>query len=118
MGKLNKSLFSSKDQTWETPINFFNKLDSIFKFELDVAASDDNHKCDKYYTEEKEIEIAHNRTVLKERQNKEETKEMLKRLEGIGTRLVEIIVDKNRSGSVGSDYYWFSGKEMSYYPIV
>ena len=43
---------------------------------------------------------------------------MLKRLEGIGTRLVEIIVDKNRSGSVGSDYYWFSGKEMSYYPIV
>ena len=71
-----------------------------------------------HVTEEKEIEIAHNRTVLKERQNKEETKEMLKRLEGIGTRLVEIIVDKNRSGSVGSDYYWFSGKEMSYYPIV
>ena len=71
-----------------------------------------------HVTEEKEIEIAHNRTVLKERQNKEETKEMLKRLEGIGTRLVEIIVDKNRSGSVGSDYYWFSGKEMGYYPIV
>ena len=71
-----------------------------------------------HVTEEKEIEIAQNRTVLKERQNKEETKEMLKRLEGIGTRLVEVIVDKNRSGSVGSDYYWFSGKEMSYYPIV
>ena len=52
MSKLNKGLFSSKDQTWETPIDFFNKLDSIFKFELDVAASDDNHKCDKYYTEE------------------------------------------------------------------
>ena len=55
--------------------------------------------------------------MLKERQNKEETKEMLKRLEGIGTRLVEIIVDKNRSGSVGSAYYWFSGSEMAYYPI-
>ena len=52
MSKLNKALFSSKDQTWETPIDFFNKLDSIFKFELDVAASDDNHKCNKYYTEE------------------------------------------------------------------
>ena len=52
MSKLNKALFSSKDQTWETPIDFFNKLDSIFKFELDVAASDDNHKCDRYYTEE------------------------------------------------------------------
>ena len=49
MSKLNKGLFSSKDQTWETPIDFFNKLDGIFKFELDVAASDDNHKCDKYY---------------------------------------------------------------------
>ncbi len=23
MGKLNKALFSSKDQTWETPIDFF-----------------------------------------------------------------------------------------------
>ena len=52
MSKLNKGLFSSKDQTWETPIEFFNKLDDIFKFELDVAASDDNHKCDRYYTEE------------------------------------------------------------------
>ena len=52
MSKLNKGLFSSKDQTWETPIDFFNKLDSIFKFELDVAASDNNHKCDRYYTEE------------------------------------------------------------------
>ena len=32
MGKINKALFSSKDQTQETPIDFFNKLDSIFKF--------------------------------------------------------------------------------------
>ena len=35
-----------------------------------------------------------------------------------GTRLIEMIVDKNRSGSVGSGYYWFSGSEMAYYPIV
>ena len=33
MSKLNKGLFSSKDQTWETPIDFFNKLDGIFKFD-------------------------------------------------------------------------------------
>ena len=69
-------------------------------------------------TEEKEIEIAHNSTALKERQNAQTTKEMLRRFEDNGTRLIEMIVDKNRSGSVGSGYYWFSGSEMAYYPIV
>ena len=71
-----------------------------------------------HVTEEKEIEIAHNSTALKERQNAQTTKEMLRRFEDNGTRLIEMIVDKNRSGSVGSAYYWFSGNEMAYYPIV
>ena len=71
-----------------------------------------------HITEEKEIEIAHNSTALKERQNAQTTKEMLRRFEDNGTRLIEMIVDKNRSGSVGSGYYWFSGTEMAYYPIV
>ena len=71
-----------------------------------------------HVTEEKEIEIAHNSTALKERQNAQTTKEMLRRFEDNGTRLIEMIVDKNRSGSVGSGYYWFSGSEMAYYPIV
>ena len=51
MSKLNEALFSSKKQDWETPIDFFNKLDEVFKFEIDVAASDDNAKCEKYFTE-------------------------------------------------------------------
>ena len=71
-----------------------------------------------HVTEEKEIEIAHNSTALKERQNVQTTKEMLKRFEDNDTRLIEMIVDKNRSGSVGSRYYWFSGPEMAYYPII
>ncbi len=71
-----------------------------------------------HVTEEKEIEIAHNSTALKERQNAQTTKEMLRRFEDNGTRLIEMIVDKNRSGSVGSGYYWFSGTEMAYYPII
>ena len=71
-----------------------------------------------HVTEEKEIEIAHNSTALKERQNAQTTKEMLRRFEDNGTRLIEMIVDKNRSGSVGNGYYWFSGTEMAYYPIV
>ena len=70
-----------------------------------------------HVTEEKEIEIAHHSTPLKERQSVEDTKKMLKRFEENGTRLIEIIVDKNRSGSVGSGYYWFSGSEMAYYAI-
>ncbi|MGM9544765.1 MAG: replicative DNA helicase [Romboutsia timonensis] len=71
-----------------------------------------------HITEEKEIEIAHKRTAFKERQTLEQTKNMLKNWEGNGTRLVEVIVDKNRSGSVGSDYYLFSGPDMGYYPIA
>ncbi|MGM9544450.1 MAG: replicative DNA helicase [Romboutsia timonensis] len=70
-----------------------------------------------HVTEDKEIEIAHRSTPLKERQSVEQTKKMLQNFEGNGTRLVEVIVDKNRSGSVGSKYYWFSGTEMGYFPI-
>lgn len=71
-----------------------------------------------HVTEEKEIEILHNSTALKERQSKDQTFAMMKRFEEGGTRPVEIIVDKNRSGTVGSGYYWFSGSELGYYPIV
>lgn len=71
-----------------------------------------------HITEDKEIEIAHKRTAFKERQSLEQTKNMLKNWEDNGTRLVEIIVDKNRNGSVGSDYYLFSGPDMGYYPIA
>ena len=33
-----------------TPIEFFNKLDSVFHFELDAAATHANALCEKYYT--------------------------------------------------------------------
>lgn len=52
MGKLNSGLFSSKDQTWETPIDLFNKLDEVFGFELDVCAFKETAKCDMFYTPE------------------------------------------------------------------
>ena len=35
-----------------TPQAFFDELDKEFHFDLDVAASDDNHKCVRYYTKE------------------------------------------------------------------
>lgn len=49
MSKLD-ACFSSDKMDWETPPEFFKKLDDEFGFTLDVCASDDNHKCDKYFT--------------------------------------------------------------------
>lgn len=40
----NKALFTSKTGVWETPQNFFNKLDKEFKFEIDVCAIPENAK--------------------------------------------------------------------------
>ena len=44
-------MFSSKSMEWATPQDFFYKLDSEFHFTLDPCADDNNHKCEKYYTE-------------------------------------------------------------------
>lgn len=45
-------MFSSKSEVWETPQEFFDKLDEEFHFELDVCALPENAKCEKYYTPE------------------------------------------------------------------
>jgi phage N-6-adenine-methyltransferase len=52
MSKLNGGMFSSDYDAWETPQEFFDKLDKEFHFTLDVCATDDNHKCDVYFTKE------------------------------------------------------------------
>lgn len=44
-------MFSSKTDHWSTPQEFFDKLDSEFKFTLDPCADEFNHKCEKYYTQ-------------------------------------------------------------------
>lgn len=45
-------MFSSKDETWATPIDFFNKLNSEFRFTLDPCCYPESAKCSKYYTPE------------------------------------------------------------------
>jgi len=45
-----KLMFSSKSNEWETPEDFYNKLNNRFKFTLDPCSTHENHKCDKYYT--------------------------------------------------------------------
>jgi len=49
---INDSLFSSKDQTWETPQDLFDKLNSVFNFETDVCAVPETAKCNTYFTPE------------------------------------------------------------------
>lgn len=44
-------MFSSKTDQWETPQDFFNKLNEEFHFDLDPCADAFNHKCDRYFTE-------------------------------------------------------------------
>ena len=53
MGKLNtKALFSSSTDMWETPQDFFNKVNAEYNFTLDVCATADNTKCEKYFDKE------------------------------------------------------------------
>lgn len=47
---MNKVMFSSKKEDWETPEEFFKKLNEEFKFTLDPCANEFNHKVNKYYT--------------------------------------------------------------------
>ena len=44
--------FSSKTDLWATPQAFFDKYNGIYKFDLDVCATHDNAKCERYFTEE------------------------------------------------------------------
>ena len=46
--------FSSRRDDWATPQATFNKLNAEFRFTLDAAASDTNHKCKRYYTEKQD----------------------------------------------------------------
>ena len=44
-------MFSSKTDMWETPQDFFDALVQEFHFTLDVCATPENAKCERYYTQ-------------------------------------------------------------------
>jgi len=48
---INTALFTSNKDDWETPQSFFDQLNSKYHFSIDLAASDSNHKCARYFTE-------------------------------------------------------------------
>ena len=46
----NSVIFSHKSDEWSTPKSFFKEIDKEFHFNLDAAANENNHKCEKYFT--------------------------------------------------------------------
>lgn len=49
-----KGMLTSNSNEWETPQDLFDRLNRIFHFDIDVAANDENHKCEKYFTKEQD----------------------------------------------------------------
>lgn len=49
---MNAIIYSSKNDEWCTPQETFNSLNEEFDFNLDPCATDENHKCDNYFTKE------------------------------------------------------------------
>lgn len=47
---MNKILYSSKKEDWETPQWLFDELNKEFHFTLDPCADELNHKCNNYFT--------------------------------------------------------------------
>lgn len=48
------AMFSSKSDIWETPQDFFDKLNEEFHFQTDVCALPENAKCKHFYTPEQD----------------------------------------------------------------
>ena len=47
-----KTMFSSKEHTWETPQSFYDKLNKTYTFTLDPCASPKSAKCTSYFSVE------------------------------------------------------------------
>ena len=47
-------MFSSETDMWSTPKNLFDELNSKFNFVLDVCATKENAKCEKYFSKEQD----------------------------------------------------------------
>ena len=51
---VNKGLFTSNTDLWETPQDFFDSLNREFQFDLDACALPENAKCERYFTPEED----------------------------------------------------------------
>lgn len=44
-----EALMSSDRMDWETPQKLFDELNAEFRFDIDLAANETNHKCTRYF---------------------------------------------------------------------
>lgn len=49
---ISKALFTSDSEEWATPQALFDELNAEFNFTLDPCATEENHKCEKFFTKE------------------------------------------------------------------
>lgn len=54
MSKINQGMFTSDRDDWETPQDLFDRYNDGFHFTLDVCASEENAKCERYFTKEQD----------------------------------------------------------------
>ena len=47
---INKEMFISNSQEWETPQDLFDRYNHMYRFTLDLCATPDNAKCERYFT--------------------------------------------------------------------
>ena len=47
---VSKTLFSHESDEWATPQDLYDELNREFHFTLDACATEENHKCERYYT--------------------------------------------------------------------
>lgn len=52
--KAENAIFQSNSDEWETPQALFDSLDAEFHFDLDACASEDNHKCERWFSKEED----------------------------------------------------------------
>lgn len=51
---ITEGMFTSQTEEWGTPLDLFQRLDNEFGFELDVCASKDNAKCERFFTKQED----------------------------------------------------------------
>ena len=44
--------FTNKSNEWETPRSLFKELDDEFNFTIDVCATKESAKCERFYTKQ------------------------------------------------------------------
>ena len=51
---ITSGMFTSRTDEWATPVKTFIGLNDEFGFTLDPCASDENHKCERYFTKKED----------------------------------------------------------------